>query len=161
VKNSFELVLVDQGNGGTLYTIRFAGEKDTEFDKFLQDEQLHQEKGFNEIVQRLSSMTNSLGFREQFFEMNEGLRTDSVAALKKGRIRLYCLRWSSILVIAGNGGIKTAQTYQKVNAPRHIVPELQLIDKLILKRQRSGEIKIDHATGKMIGNLIFASGDRS
>lgn len=161
MKKGFEIVLVDKGKCGALYSILFGGEKESELDKFLQSEQLHQERGFNEIVQRLSCMTNSLGFREQFFEMNEGLRTDSIAALKKGRIRLYCLRWSSILVIAGNGGIKTAQTYQKDNALRHIVPELQLIDKLILKRQRSCEIKIERDTGKMSGNLMFTSGDRS
>lgn len=121
---------------------------------------MHEEKGFNEIVQRLSSMTDSFGFREHFFEMNEGLRTDSVAALKKGRIRLYCLRWSSTLVIVGAGGIKTAQTYQKDMALRHIVPELQELDKLIMMRQRSGEIEIDHDIESMRGNLIFSLEDR-
>jgi hypothetical protein len=118
------------------------------------------EKGFNEIVQRISSMTDSLGYREQFFEMNEGLRTDSVAALKRGRIRLYCLRWSSSLLIVGTGGLKTAQTYQKDMARRHIVPELQELDKLIMMRQRSGEIEIDHNNGSMRGNLIFSLEDR-
>jgi hypothetical protein len=159
VKRDIEIVLVDQGDGGTLYSLLFAGEKETELEKFLHSELLHKENGFMEIAQRLYNMTDSSGFREQFFEMNEGLRTDSVAALKKGRIRLYCLRWSSTLVIVGTGGIKTAQTYQKDIALGNIVPELQEIDKLILKRQRSGEIEIDHDTGEMSGNLTFTSED--
>ena len=160
MKKRVEIVLVDQGSGGTLYSVRFAGEKETELEKFLYNELLHKEKGFNEIVQRLSSMTDSLGYREQFFEMNEGLRTDSVAALKRGRIRLYCLRWSSSLLIVGTGGLKTAQTYQKDMALRHIVPELQELDKLIMMRQRSGDIEIDHNNGSMRGNLIFSLEDR-
>ncbi len=154
-------MLVEQGDGGTLYSLQFAGEKETELEKFLHSELLLKENGFLEIAQRLSNMTVSLGFKEHFFEVNEGLRTDSVAALKKGRLRLYCLRWSSTLVIVGTGGIKTAQTYQKDIALRNIVPELQEIDKLIVKRQRSREIKIDHDTGKMSGNLIFTSGEIS
>lgn len=161
MKRDVEIVLVEQGDGGTLYSLRFDGEKKTELEKFLQSELLRKEKGFNEIVQRLSSMTDSFGFREQFFEMNEGLRTDSVVALKSGRIRLYCLRWSSILVIVGSGGIKTAQTYQKDIALKNIVPELQELDKLISRRQRTGEIEIDHDTGEMSGNLTFISGDIS
>ncbi len=161
MKREVEIVLVEQGDGGTLYSLRFDGEKETELAKFLQSQLLREEKGFNEIVQRLSSMTDRLGFREQFFEMNEGLLTDSIAALKQRRIRLYCLRWSSILVIVGTGGIKTAQTYQKDIALKNIVPELQELDKLILRRQRSGEIEIDHDTGEMSGNLIFTSGDIS
>jgi len=144
-----------------LYSLQFAGERETELEKFLHSELLREEKGFNEIVQRLSDMADSFGFREQFFEMKEGLRTDSVVALKNGRIRLYCLRWSSILVIVGSGGIKTAQTYQKDIALRNIVPELQELDKLISRRQRSGEIEIDHDTGEISGNLIFTSGDLS
>ena len=147
--------------GGTLYSLRFDGEKETELAKFLQSELLREEKGFNGIVQRLLDMVDSFGFREQFFEMNEGSRTDSVVALKNGRIRLYCLRWSSILVIVGSGGIKTAQTYQKDITLKNIVPELQELEKLVSRRQRSGEIEIDHGTGEMSGNLIFTSGDIS
>ena len=158
MKREVEIVLVEQGDGGTLYSLRFDGEKETELAKFLQSQLLREEKGFNEIVQRLSSMTDSLGFREQFFEMNEGSRTDSVAALKRGRIRLYCLRWSTSLLNVGTGGLKTAQ---KDMTLRHIVPELQELDKLIMMRMRSGDIEIDHNNGSMRGNLTFKSGDIS
>lgn len=68
MKNGFEIVQVDQGKGGALYSVLFGGEKESELDKFLQSEQLHLEKGFNEIVQRLSSMTNSLGFESSFLK---------------------------------------------------------------------------------------------
>ncbi len=158
MKRDVEIVLVEQGDGGTLYSLRFDGEKETQLVKFLQSKLLREEKGFNEIVQRLSSMTDSLGFREQFFEMNEGSRTDSVAALKRGRIRLYCLRWSTSLLNVGTGGLKTAQ---KDMTLRHIVPELQELDKLIMMRMRSGDIEIDHNNGSMRGNLTFKSGDIS
>ena len=70
------------------------------------------------------------------------------------------MRWSSSLLIVGTGGLKTAQTYQKDMALRHIVPELQELDKLIMMRQRSGDIEIDHNNGSMRGNLIFSLEDR-
>ena len=94
-----------------------------------------------------------------------GYRVNSATATKfrqwaTGRIRLYCLRWSSSLLIVGTGGLKTAQTYQKDMALRHIVPELQELDKLIMMRQRSGDIEIDHNNGSMRGNLIFSLEDR-
>ena len=64
-------------------------------------------------------------------------------------------------MIVGSGGIKTAQTYQKDITLKNIIPELQELDKLISRRQRTGEIEIDHDTGEMSGNLTFTSGDIS
>jgi hypothetical protein len=106
-------------------------------------------------------MVDSFGFKEHFFKNREGSIRDSLAALHydNGPLRLYCLRWSSVLLIAGSGGIKRTRTYQDDRALREAAEKLQRVDELIQARQKSRDIVIDATTGIIEGNLIFTSYD--
>ena len=157
MKHGFELVYQEHGLGGALYSVRFEGEEKSELDKFLEDRRIQASKEFGSLVSRLEDMVDSFGFRERFFKVREGSITDSLAALHydNGPLRLYCLRWSSVLLIAGSGGIKRTRTYQDDGVLREAAETLQRVDELILARQKLREIVIDATTGIIEGNLIF------
>ena len=157
MKRGFEFVYQEHGPGGALYSVRFEGEGKSELDKFLEDRRVQASKEFGSLVSRLEDMVDSFGFRERFFKVREGSITDSLAALHydNGPLRLYCLRWSSVLLIAGSGGIKRTRTYQDDGVLREAAETLQRVDELILARQKLREIVIDATTGIIEGNLIF------
>ena len=157
MKIGFEIVPVEQGRGGALYSLRFEGEEKTELDKFLDNGEIQACKEFESLVVRLYDMVDSLGFRDNFFKLKEGSINDSVAAFhcNHGTLRLYCLRWSSILLIVGSGGSKTTRTYQGDPLLSDAVGKLQMVDKLFDERQKSREIIIDPNTGIITGNLVF------
>jgi len=159
VKSGFEIVYQEHGLGGALYSVRFEGEEKSELDKFLEDREAQASKEFDFLVSRLEDMVDSFGFKEHFFKNREGSIRDSLAALHydNGPLRLFCLRWSSVLLIAGSGGIKRTRTYQDDEVLREAAETLQRVDELILARQKSREIVIDATTGIIEGNLIFTS----
>ncbi len=158
MKLGFQIKYYDHGPGGSLYTIRFEGEDETELDKFLSNREITRSYDFECLVSRVGDMVDNLGFKEEFFKP-EGSILDSLTAFhyNNGPLRLFCLRWSSVLLIAGCGGIKTTRTYQEDSTLNDIAEKLQIIDGLIASRQQSGEIVIDSTTGFISGSLNFTS----
>lgn len=146
------------GDGGTLYTIQFEDES-SEFDKFLQNKEVREDQAaFERLLSKLGAMIQEYGFGEEFFKVNEGKRGDYVVALSEQKIRLYCLRIESVLLIVGNGGVKTTRTYQQDPHLKASVEELQMVHRLVMGRIYSGSIRVDHSTGKLRGLLSFVSG---
>lgn len=158
MNTGFQIEYYDHGPGGSLYTIRFEGEESTELDKFLSRKEITKSFDFESLVSRVGDMVDSQGFKEEFFKP-EGSILDSLSALhyNNGPLRLFCLRWSSVLLIAGCGGIKRTRTYQEDSTLNAIAEKLQIIDGLISARQQTGEIVIDSITGFLSGNLKFTS----
>jgi putative component of toxin-antitoxin plasmid stabilization module len=61
------------------------------------------------ILIRLKTIGKITGAREQFFKLNEGIPGDGVCALfdePEKRLRLYCSRYGSLIIIVGGGGDK-------------------------------------------------------
>ncbi len=157
----FEIVPVELGERGALYSIRYKGEKNTELDKFLACESVQASEEYEPLVLRLYDMVELFGFRPGYFKLEEGSYYDSVVALhyENGPLRLYCLRRSSLLLIVGYGGPKVTDTYQEDPVLDEAVKKLQIIDALLDKRQKSREIIINPNTGIIDGDLVFTSDD--
>ncbi len=84
--------------------------------------------------------------------MNDNLCALSIDSRK---LRLYCLRISDKILIAGNGGVKDSKTYQENPELNGYVMDLQAFDKLLKESQANGDITIED--NKIIGieDLIF------
>lgn len=84
---------------------------------------------------------------------------DRVAALSvdSQKLRLYCLRISDQILIAGNGGIKNTRTYQESEELNGYVLDLQKFDNLlaeaidneIITIEKNMIIGIENATFKL------------
>lgn len=109
-----ELVLVNDTDKCTIYTIQFSEESETEYErfytKFIEDAQLN--KDLLRIVQILDKIADE-GALERFFRP-EGKMRDTVVVLPvlRSKLRLYCLRLSDRILVLGNGGVKNSRTYE-------------------------------------------------
>ena len=107
----FEIIKEDELSGEhcNIYSIKMDGEKDTLFEKFLDNNYDTFENEVNDIYNRLAVIGSELGLRECFYKPNEGKPGDGICALydKPGsKLRLYFIRYGSNLIILGDGGEK-------------------------------------------------------
>ncbi len=142
-----ELVLVNDTDKCTIYTIQFSEESESEYrfySKFIKDAQMNQD--LLRIVQLLDKIAEE-GALERFFRP-EGKMRDSVVALPvlRSKLRLYCLRLSDRILILGNGGVKNSRTYQEDDSLRGYVLTLQKFEELLKEGQRDGTVTVTSKT---------------
>jgi len=97
------------GNKASVYSIIIGNEQETLFDKFLKENVYLFTSEIKDILMRLSTIGQKTGARIDFFKEFEGRPGDGVCALydKPGsKLRLYCIRYGSQLIVVGNGGPK-------------------------------------------------------
>lgn len=139
-----ELLLVNEGDRCTVYTIQFLSEEESEFEKFVskfkEDAELNDD--FQKIMRFLEQILEN-GALERFFRP-EGKVKDSVVALPvlRSKLRLYCLRLSDKILVLGNGGVKTSRTYEEDHTLRGYVLTLQKFEALLKRSVQSGTVEI-------------------
>lgn len=144
-----ELILLNDTERCTLYSIQFSGKSESEYErfynKFIEDAKLNVD--LLRIVQVVDKIAEQ-GALERYFRY-EGKMKDSVVALPvlKSKLRLYCLRLSDKILILGNGGIKNSRSYEEDDSLRGYVLTLQKFEELLREGERDGSVTI---TEKMI-----------
>ena len=128
----------------TMYTIQFTGEELSEYEKFVQrfKDSAELKRDYQIIIYALSKIANN-GALERYFRP-EGKMNDNVCALPvdSGKLRLYCLRITDKILIIGNGGLKTARTYEESEELLGYVIDLQKFDSLIKSEVANGSLTI-------------------
>lgn len=101
-------------------------------------------------------MIEGAGFLERYFRP-EGKMNDHVCAvpIETSHLRLYCLRLSDSVLIAGNGGVKDARRYQDCPELAGYVISLQKLDEAIKIAVKKGNITIEEASIENINNTQF------
>lgn len=139
-----ELLLLDQSENCTVYTIHFMSDELNEFEKFVKKFQTegNLNKDFR-IIAKFIDQILDFGALERFFRP-EGKIRDSVVALPtiKSRLRLYGLRLSDKILILGNGGEKKSQTYNEDNTLSGYVLTLQRFEELLKEGVSDGSVVI-------------------
>lgn len=152
-----ELKTLEQSDNVSLYSICFDGNEISEYEdfvrKFKNDASLNAD--YKTILQAIEKIV-AVGAFERFFRV-EGKMNDRVAALSinSRKLRLYCLRISDQILIAGNGGIKNTKTYQESEELNGYVMNLQAFDKLLLEAQKKGTITIERNVITGIEGKVF------
>lgn len=144
-----ELILLNNNNDKcTVYTIKFLGDEMSEFNKFVakfrEDSRLNAD--YRAIIRYVEQIIER-GALERYFR-NEGKMRDSVVALPalKSRLRLYALRLSDKIIILGNGGVKTTRTYEEDNLLQGYVVTLQKFEELLRSGVKNGSVVITENT---------------
>ncbi len=150
-----ELLLVNEGNNATIYTLQFLSENESEFENFYNKFKADSE--YNEDLMRIVSFINKIADRgalERFFRL-EGKFNDGVCALPiiKSKLRLYCLRLSDKILILGNGGVKRTRTYEEDSVLNGYIMTLQKFEKLLKDEAGKGTVVI--TTSEIITDKIF------
>lgn len=139
-----ELLLVNNADGCTIYTIQFLSESDSEFERFYA--RFKDDAEYNPDLMRIVALINKIadmGALERYFRP-EGKLKDGVCALPvlQSKLRLYCLRLSDKILVLGNGGVKKTRTYNEDNTLKGYVLTLQNFEKLIKEGEKDGTISI-------------------
>ena len=139
-----------------IFSICFEGESFTEFEKFIVKHKDTYSKDLDTILAAIKHMMEASGFLERYFRP-EGKMRDNVCALPitSGKLRLYCLRISDSVLIAGNGGVKDVKTYQENEELRGYVISLQNLDNAIKVALKKGEVTIEEHSITNIDTKTF------
>ena len=151
----FEIELLEEYEKVNLYSIRFHGETDTEFEKFVKTfiNDSTYKKDYKKIIYWIEVISRK-GALERHFRPESKMR-DRICAIpiETSKLRLYCLRISDEILFLGNGGIKTSKTY---NTDKHLsecVKILSSLDYFIKTKTEQKKIIIE---SKIIrGDLSF------
>jgi hypothetical protein len=156
----FKLVKLDKisGQKTQVYSIVVDNDDKNLFEHFLDenDEAYHVE--LLEILTRIKSISNKEGAREHYFKKAEGKLGDDVEALydeSKRKLRLYCIRYGSVLLVLGGGGSKNVRVLQndpKLKKENYLLRE---ISKRISESMKDGDLKWNSNFDDFIGNFIF------
>lgn len=142
--SELDLVLVNETNSCTLYSIQFKSEDYSEFERFYN--KFKDDAVYNPDLVRIVGFINKIvenGAFERYFRP-EGKMSDHVVALPviTSKLRLYCLRLSDKILILGNGGVKTSRTYGEDYNLQGYVIALQDFEKLLKEGQQDGSVVI-------------------
>lgn len=139
------LELVEQSERVSLYSISFAMDRTTEFERFLSkfEEQASYNTDYQKVLYAISIILKN-GALERYFRP-EGRVDDDLCALpiESGKIRLYCLRISDEILILGNGDVKGTQTYEEDPKLFGYALDLQKFDKLLRKDIEDGIVTVE------------------
>ena len=129
------------------------------FQSFIQENQHEFPDEVKDIAKRILSF-KEVGARENFFKINEGKPGDGVCALyddEKSNLRLYCIRYGTVLVVLGSGGHKP-KTTRRLQETKKLEDENQIMRNLsaeIEKRRRNGDLSFSIDFLDIEGEMIF------
>jgi hypothetical protein len=151
------LELLEQSEKVSLYSISFAMDRTTEFERFLC--KFEEEASFNTDYQKILSAISIIldkGALERYFRP-EGTKEDSLCALpiESGTIRLYCLRISDEIMVLGNGDRKRTKTYEQDARLYGYALDLQKFDKLLQRDIEDGIVIVEERELKNIENQEY------
>ncbi|MBR0323036.1 MAG: hypothetical protein IIX06_00925 [Bacteroidales bacterium] len=146
--SEMELLLVNEGENCTLYTIQFVSEDKSEFERFYA--KFKNDVEYDNDLMRIVALIDKIadkGALERLFRP-EGKYSDGVCALPviQSKLRLYCLRLSDKILILGNGGAKTTRTYNEDDVLKGYVITLQNFEKLLKDGEKDGSVVITENT---------------
>ncbi len=155
-----KLVKIKQfsGNKATIYAVWFEDIQKTSFELFLSENKNVFKSELNDIITRLKNIGNATGAREQFFKHYEGIPGDGVCALfdiPGKKLRLYCIRYGTSIVIVGSGSYKGVQKLQQSKKLNDENENLRNLSAKITKRIKEGEIWFTDDYMELEGNLEF------
>ena len=148
------------GNSTSIYTIQLIDEDISLFERFVSENIISHKDEIKDILERLITIGHKTGARAQYFKLNEGRPGDGVAALydkPNSNLRLYCIRYGSLIIVVGGGGhkpknIRALQEDPKLTAENAILVK---VSKDIQKRTKEREIKFINDGMDFEGDMEF------
>jgi hypothetical protein len=150
------------GNKASIYTIWFEELNQTSFEIFINENINVFKSEIKDITSRLITIGKKVGAREHYFKTDEGIPGDGVCALYDApgkELRLYCIRYGSLLLIIGGGGPKKVKKLQQDNKLKDENFLLRELSAEITERIKNNEIWFSENNMEFEGNLTFNDQD--
>jgi hypothetical protein len=141
--SELELLLVNEADNCTIYTIQYLSEDESEFERFYS--KFKEDAEYSPDLMRIVAYIDKIADRgalERFFRP-EGKYNDGVCALPvvSSKLRLYCLRLSDKILVLGNGGVKKTKTYNEDDTLKGYVITLQRFEQLLNEGVKEGTVR--------------------
>ncbi len=141
MKRKIVIELLEKHNKVTFYTFRFQNEKDTEFNKFYQafDADPKFDADLNNILMWIDKIGN-VGALERNFrpEINRLV----ALPIETSKLRLYCYRISTEIVLIGNGGHKETRTFNEDPELNNYAKTLFSIGNILMSLIKSAQVNL-------------------
>jgi len=150
------------GNKASIYTIWFEEPNRTSFEIFINENRNVFKSEIKDITSRLIAIGKTVGAREQYFKTGEGIPGDGVCALcdtPRKKLRLYCIRYGTLLLIIGGGGPKKVKKLQQDDKLKDENFFLLKLSAEITERIKNKEIWYSENKMEFEGNLTFNDQD--
>ena len=150
------------GNKASIYTIWFEEPNRTSFEIFINENRNVFKSEIKDITSRLITIGKTVGAREQYFKTGEGIPGDGVCALcdtPRKKLRLYCIRYGTLLLIIGGGGPKKVKKLQQDDKLKDENFFLLKLSAEITERIKNNEIWFSENYMEFEGNLTFNDQD--
>ncbi|PWH82240.1 hypothetical protein [Brumimicrobium oceani] len=160
----YKLVKIDKlsGEKASIYSAIPENEsgnfEESFFDSFIKENKTSLLSEIKTLVLRLKIIGNETGARESYFKTKEGAPGDGVCALydtPDKKLRLYCIRYGTELIIIGSGGPKNVRALQddeKLEKENYI---LRWLSSKIKESMQHGELSFSSDYMDFEGNLII------
>lgn len=162
----YRLVKIEElsGEEASVYSIYMENEQVTAYEKFIQENITSFKSEIIDINKRLQIIGNETGARHSFFKHKEGSPGDGVCALYDDpdkKLRLYCVRYGTVMVVLGGGGpkpknIQALQEDPKLTEENNFVRQ---VSNDIRTRMEEGEIRFINYGLEFEGDLEFKTDD--
>ena len=133
------------GEKAHIYSLKYEGKDVTELQGFTYKFYDSHFEVIAKTIQRIQTISKRDGIQDSFFK-RESPGSHNVFRLSntKKNIRLYCIKFSRIMLLFGTGTIKKEGTIKNVENPaiEKIIDDLMKIEDSINKRLDSGDLKI-------------------
>ena len=109
------------GNKASVYSVIMDGDTKTLYEIFLAENFTSHLSEVTQINKRLQIIGTKTGAIDDFFKLYEGKFGDGVCALydlPRYKLRLYCIKYSSQIIILGGGGPKSKKTKALQDDPK-------------------------------------------
>jgi hypothetical protein len=141
--SELELLLVNEADNCTIYTIQYLSEDESEFERFYS--KFKEDAEYSPDLMRIVAFIDKIADRgalERFFRP-EGKYNDGVCALPvvSSKLHLYCLRLSDKILVLGNGGVKKTKTYNEDDTLKGYVITLQRFEQLLNEGVKEGTVR--------------------
>lgn len=143
--------LFEQHEQTTIYTIRFQDKEESEVEDFFS---IFDTEDFKEEIDIILAAIDKLGKNgalERYFRPEGG--NLKAIPLTTSNLRLYCYRVSDVILILGNGGLKTTQTYNEDPVLNEHVKLLRFVGNMLMKNIEQGRTSVHNKT--LYNNLRF------
>lgn len=162
---NFRIVKLDALSGpkATIYSVILEedeGDESTLLDHFLTENQQDHSAEIKNIVSRLKAIGQKTGARDHFFKEWEGKPGDGVCALyddPEKKLRLYCIRFGSGVLVIGGGGPKPKGMRALQESPKLTLENnnMKIVSSKIAERIREREITWSDDETELLGDLTF------
>ena len=128
------------------------------FDIFIKENKNTFISEIKDIFVRLKIIGNDTGARESFFKLKEGNPGDGVCALYDSpdkKLRLYCIRYGTELIVIGGGGPKKTKALQDDSKLKDENYFLRRLSERITKCMQDGDLSFSCDYMNFEGNLTL------